>query len=1666
MFVEHMEPRILLTEIIQFSVTGGGTVTEDPTDGDGNNAAFTIGYTGTLSGNESASVNVSHVLGQTNSSDYTTNVVSAITAAAADTPGVTFSGTTLTFGPAAGTTTTSSKYAGTAVDAPGTGSGTWTNSTAATGSASDYASSTLDSRDYSNELRLTNFGFNIPANATINGVTVTVNTTGSNENMSGPGVKLTKTGTVAAGVAPPSTSNWSSGTVVVGSNAALWGSTWTPAEINSAGFGTILRVRSDDDGYQFRVLSALISVSYTTPSAPAPSSLNFTAQIADDTVSESSEAFLVTLSNAITTSASGAAIVASSASANIIDNDGTSTPVVSIAAVTPTVSESETNSPTYGKLRISRTDSSGSLTVQYAVDGTSTATASTDYTALSGTVTFAAGDVFKDILVVPLDDATSEPAETVKVNLVPASGTEYILSSLSTETTASITITDDDTPPTGTGGGNDPNAGDPIVFSVSGSDTVSEDPQDSDNNQVTYTVGYTGALNAGQTASVNISHSLNQSVASDYTTNVLEAINAAVATTPGVSFNGTTLTFGGTVPTSTSASRFAGTASTASGTGDVAWGSISGAAGSSLSDYAIAQIDNHDVSDQLRLTNYGFNIPSGAVITGITATVSTTGSGTNRGTPGVTLTKNGFSTSGFPPVSSSTWNSGTVTVGGSTSLWGTEWQPADINSGNFGLIIQVESSQTGAEFRVASAEIVVSYTASGGNAASSLTFTVGIADDTEAEAPEPFSIVLSSPTTDHPAGTSLNTASVMTTIVDNDSAASGGTGSGSGTGGETGSGSGNGSGYGTGTDTGTGTGTGTGTETGTETGTGTSTSTTIDTSAADAAFSQSVLGAIETYASGLSSAKAARLAADTQSMNTLVGQIDAAAGTLSIANLASKSTFDEATAAANQAQEAANQADWNQFEYLIGVLEDDWTWNVDDARSVYNAATSAASATRNAADLASYGTFDAALDAADATLAAARGSAGAIRDAAVAAANALYDQTIAAAMAVFDAAVTPYLAAHGYGELGDDGSPSLYATLQTDSQYQSAIAAATAVYDAAVESAEAAFESAWDDAKQIYDDGVLAAATAHATVVATNEATFQAAVAAAVTDYTAAAATHASTADAAIAAAAAIRDAAFAAADDVYDAAVATAASARADAKTAHDSAYDAGEESAWQQLQSALTIHAATHTAAVAAATAAGNTALEAAKIAYDAVANDTASTPSQTNSAFAARLTAVASAIAAYNNSIAAADAAQTNSHADSWSEYDTAVNGLVTVYLNAEATSAAQETYAINAAYVTWANAIASAWKVFNTAETAAEAQQALADAQSANEAWHDINAAKRIWEVADANEDNSYAGVLADLEATFLTTIYPSYVTFADAVADAETSQSIALVGAHAAAVGRWASTITTGSPLPAYMLAREAAVVTKTATTAPAYAAYAHAANAAEAAWVSTTTAVWVAYQDEITDHAATASAAESAQWETFQNAVDDADLEYTNAAVPLWQDLMSGLDENAVTWVNDTVNAAKTYSDSLADHTVAWVEDVTAAEEAWANETVTHLVDYIHTTTALYVAEIGTISTAFNGWAATVAGQISGASGSTTITVGSGVSTGGTAAASQSQANGSGGTSGNGVTWYNPWTWMNPWFNQANLDDAELAEYESMIQEESNILLGHLQPNRCLISYS
>ncbi|HEY1190329.1 MAG TPA: Calx-beta domain-containing protein [Gemmata sp.] len=71
---------------------------------------------------------------------------------------------------------------------------------------------------------------------------------------------------------------------------------------------------------------------------------------------------------------------------------------------------------TNGTFRFTRTgDTSGALTVNYTVGGT--ATSGTDYTALVGSVTFAADSDTADVAVTAIDDTVYDPDETVVVTV-------------------------------------------------------------------------------------------------------------------------------------------------------------------------------------------------------------------------------------------------------------------------------------------------------------------------------------------------------------------------------------------------------------------------------------------------------------------------------------------------------------------------------------------------------------------------------------------------------------------------------------------------------------------------------------------------------------------------------------------------------------------------------------------------------------------------------------------------------------------------------------------------------------------------------------------------------------------------------------------------------------------------------------------------------------------------------------------------------------------------------------------------------------------------------------------------------------------------------------------------------------------------------------------------
>jgi hypothetical protein len=143
-------------------------------------------------------------------------------------------------------------------------------------------------------------------------------------------------------------------------------------------------------------------------------------------------------------------------------------------------------------------------------------------------------------------------------------------------------------------------------------------------------------------------------------------------------------------------------------------------------------------SGALTCKGFGFAIPANATIQGISVTGTARGDTSNlvsRLGLDINLVRAG-TPSGNPESIGLISNGGleTDTIGGSTDLWGTSWQPADINATNFGLSIQASrsnGSNNTASFGIDAVQITIAYTipintitvADGGSG--SLNLTVG-----------------------------------------------------------------------------------------------------------------------------------------------------------------------------------------------------------------------------------------------------------------------------------------------------------------------------------------------------------------------------------------------------------------------------------------------------------------------------------------------------------------------------------------------------------------------------------------------------------------------------------------------------------------------------------------------------------------------------------------------------------------------------------------------------------------------------------------------------------------------------------------------------------------------------------------------------------------------------
>ena len=180
--------------------------------------------------------------------------------------------------------------------------------------------------------------------------------------------------------------------------------------------------------------------------AGATQSITITAT--DDALSETSEAFTVTLGTITSTLSSQVSLKsgASSATATIAESD----PITVNISGPSTVDEGDATTAYTVSLSPSGVTPTSDLTVSYAT-ANGTATAGTDYTAKSGTLTFtstAAGS--QTFTVQTTEDTIDEGAgETFTVSISSPSGGGGPAPSLGTSKSVTTTITDDDNAPTG-----------------------------------------------------------------------------------------------------------------------------------------------------------------------------------------------------------------------------------------------------------------------------------------------------------------------------------------------------------------------------------------------------------------------------------------------------------------------------------------------------------------------------------------------------------------------------------------------------------------------------------------------------------------------------------------------------------------------------------------------------------------------------------------------------------------------------------------------------------------------------------------------------------------------------------------------------------------------------------------------------------------------------------------------------------------------------------------------------------------------------------------------------------------------------------------------------------------------------------------------------------------
>lgn len=160
---------------------------------------------------------------------------------------------------------------GSGVDGGG-GTVSWANPTEVLTVNGAAATCDYDYPDVSSFLEITDFGFTVPGGVTITDIAVDFNDpSGFFDGFSNDTciVALTKDGVTGASIA----NSGGEGAGWVTQGTGLWGTTWTPAEVNASTFGVIVEIDASNFSvggpYHASIEAARITVTWTVPGGAA-----------------------------------------------------------------------------------------------------------------------------------------------------------------------------------------------------------------------------------------------------------------------------------------------------------------------------------------------------------------------------------------------------------------------------------------------------------------------------------------------------------------------------------------------------------------------------------------------------------------------------------------------------------------------------------------------------------------------------------------------------------------------------------------------------------------------------------------------------------------------------------------------------------------------------------------------------------------------------------------------------------------------------------------------------------------------------------------------------------------------------------------------------------------------------------------------------------------------------------------------------------------------------------------------------------------------------------------------------------------------------------------------------------------------------------------------------